>query len=541
MIIQLIGVNSKYIHPANGVFQLVANSNYPVQYFEATIKDSLSDIISKVNPDADLIGLSVYIWNINKIVELIPLIREKCPKAKVFVGGPESYFRSDYFLGQLGVDYLINSEGEESFNELIEFLSNERSINEVSNLFYKDANEIKFTFSKLPDINKIKHDYSLIKDFKNRVCYVESSRGCFFKCSYCMASLETKVRFFDFEKVKKDIKFLVDNGAKTIKFLDRSFNVNKAYMLDILKFLVSIDNNYTVFQFEVVGDLLDDEVINYIIENIRPGYLRFEIGIQSVNEKTTKAVCRVQNFQKLSENIRRIKDYITVHTDLIAGLPYEDLNSFKETFNKSYLIGASELQLGFLKELKGTKISNEKDVHGYKFDKYSPYEVFYNNYISKDELEIIHEAEEGLEKYHNKGNFKKALDYLFNACGLNPFDTFRLLYLNSGSNLRINHDKVALNLYTSLCNNPNIDSKYLLYLIKQDYLEKYNVRPKIWWDNNIARSERNKVYEEFSRVYNLNIDILYNYGKLEKFNDEYYIIIYRKNTQIFTLKYNYQD
>lgn len=535
MKVQLIGINSKYIHPANGVFQLVSNSNYPVTYFEATIKDPLEDILSKIEDDLDLIGLSVYIWNVNKISALIPLIKEKYPNLKILIGGPESYFRSDYFLGELGCDYLINNEGEESFNELLGYLEGRCDIKDVSNLFYKVNNTIKFTYTRLPDITKIKHDYSLIKDFKNRVCYLETSRGCFFKCSYCMASLETKVRFFDNDKVKQEIKYLMDMGAKTIKFLDRSFNVNKKYMLDILNYLVQIDNHYTVFQFEIVGDLLDDEVISFITNNIRPGYLRFEIGIQSVNNSTTKAVCRRQNFEKLSSNIQRIKNNVTIHADLIAGLPFENLESFKQTFNKSYLIFVDELQLGFLKELKGTKISNEKDLHDYVFDSQSPYEVISNKYITPSELAIIHQAEEGLEKYHNKGNFKKTMDYLFNTCKLDPFETFRELYLNSNCNLRINHDQVSLNLFNSLKDKAEVNPEYLLYLIKQDYLEKYNVRPKIWWENNIERSERNELYKQFAMTYNLNIDTLFNYGRLEKYNNEYYLIIYRKTTQIFTL------
>lgn len=535
MKIQLIGINSKYIHPANGIFQIVSNSKYPVNYFEATIKDSNEDIISKIDTSSELIGFSVYIWNINKCSQIIRYIKDNFPKIKILVGGPETYFRSEYFLQELGCDYLINNEGEESFNELIDHLLGKTTINKVSNLFYKSGQEIHYTHFALPDITKINHDYSLIKDFKNRVCYVETSRGCFFKCSYCMASLEDKVRFFDSNQVKKEIKYLMDHGARTIKFLDRSFNVNKKYMLDILKYLVEIDNNETVFQFEIVGDLLDDEVIEYINKFVRPGYLRFEIGIQSVNDKTTKAVCRRQNFEKLSENIQKIKDVVTIHTDLIAGLPFEDLESFKNTFNKSYLIFAHELQLGFLKELKGTKISIEKDKYGYIFDQNSPYEVKSNNFISPNQLEIIHEVEEGLEKYHNKGNFKKTMQYIFNECMLDPFETFRLLYLSSSKNLRRNHDEIAINLYESLKNDDRINAQYLLYLIKQDYLEKYNVRPKIWWDQTINRSERNEIYKLFVSKYSLNIDVLFNYGKLEKYNNEYYLIIYRKTTEVFKL------
>ena len=534
MKIQLIGINSKYIHPAMGVFQLVANSKYPVSYFECTIKDSMSSILDRVDLTADVIGVSIYIWNFLVATELIAKIKLIKPEIKIFVGGPETYYQSDYFLNDLKVDYIINNEAEESFNELIDYLEGNIPVEKVSNLFYKKDDQICFTYSRLPNIKKIKHDYSLIKDFKNRVIYLESSRGCYFKCSYCMASLEKRVRFFDLEQVKKDIVYLLDNGARTIKFLDRSFNVNKDYMLEILKFLASVDNHNCVFQFEIVGDMLDDEVIDYIINNIRPGYLRFEIGIQSTNDITTKAVCRRQNFEKLKENITKLLGVVTIHTDLIAGLPYEDLNSFKKTFNDSYLLNADELQLGFLKELKGTKISVEKQKYKYSFMLEPPYEIFQNMFITHPELQLIHAVEEGLEKYHNKGNFKKTMNYLFFECKLDPFETFRRLYVYNESFINKQHDEVSKNLYLCCKDLEGVDPDFLLYLIKQDYLEKFNVRPKIWWDLDIDRLERNEIYKEVSSKYAMNIDILFNYARIEKYKNQYYIIIYTQKKQIIT-------
>ena len=231
----LIGINSKYIHPAMGVFALVSNSKHPVLYDEFTIKDNKDKIINSIiTKEYDVLGFSVYIWNSNIIKDILQTLKEMNFNKPIFIGGPETYFNIKLYIEQYNVKYVINDEGEDSFNELIDYLDGNINIDQVSNLYYSENNEIKYTFHKKPDINNIKMDLSLIKDFKNRIVYLESSRGCPFKCSYCMASLDDKVRFFPIEKVKSEIKFLLDNNCRTIKFLDRSFNINKDYMLEIL-------------------------------------------------------------------------------------------------------------------------------------------------------------------------------------------------------------------------------------------------------------------------------------------------------------------
>ena len=475
----LVAINSKYIHPAMGVFSLVCNSKYPVAYDEFTIKDKKEKIINSIfEKEYDVLGFSVYIWNSVIVKEIIKDIRKTGFDKPIIVGGPESYYNSDIFIKECGANYVINSEGEESFNELLDYLNNKIRINEVSNLYYLDKDEIKYTYPRLPNIENIKQDLSLIKDFSHRVAYLESSRGCPFKCSYCMASLDSKVRFFPIEKVKKEIKYLLDNNCKTIKFLDRSFNINKEYMLEILKFIKENDNNISVFQFEIVGDLLDKEIIEYINKNLRKGILRFEIGVQSTNDLTTKAVCRRQDFNKLKENVELLKDKVTLHVDLIAGLPYENLESFKNSFNQTYLLMGEELQLGFLKELKGTKISNEKKEHEYTFDNNPPYEIINNKYINEIELDIIKKVESSLEKYHNKGCFKRSLEYLFLENKLDPFETFFMLTNNSNKELKyLNDDESYKYLYDQL--KDKVDSKRFLNIIKLDYLLKNKMKHKI--------------------------------------------------------------
>jgi integrase len=500
----LVAINSKYIHPAMGVFSLVSNSNYPVIYDEFTIKDKKEKIINAIlEKEYDVLGFSVYIWNATLIKEILIDLKNKGFNKPIFIGGPETYFKSELYLKEYNVSYSINNEGEESFNELMDYLSGIISIEEVSNLYYLKDNTLTFTYTKLPDINKIKTDLTLIKDFKNRIVYLESSRGCPFKCSYCMASLEDKVRFFPIEKVKTEIKFLLDNNCRVIKFLDRSFNVNKEYMLDILRFIKDNDNGITVFQFEIVGDLLSKDIIDYINQNIRKGMLRFEIGIQSLNDMTTKAVCRRQDFDKLKTNIQLLKDTVTLHLDLIAGLPYENLSSFKKSFNDSYLLMGEELQLGFLKELKGTKISNEKDDHDYDFDINPPYEIISNKYLNKEELDIIRKVERALEKYHNKGCYKNSMEYLFIKNNLDPFDTFLKLTNQSNKELKyLNDDESFSYLFHTLKDGLNEKTiKDILIVLKM--ILKFGVKNNMLKYNQIEikfpTNHEKKVIEVLSR------------------------------------------
>ena len=399
----ILGINSKYIHPAMGAHQIMVNSEYEIELLEFTIKDQLDIIIKSIlDKQFDLLAISTYIWNIEIIKKLLKSLEEINFNKPILLGGPESSYDALNLLSNYNIDYIIKNEGEESFNKLIQALTTNQSLNNVPNLYYKEESIIKFTFDEEPNILNIKHDYSLIGDLQNRIVYLEASRGCYFRCSYCLASLEKKVRFFDVDMIKEELKYLLDRNTKIIKFLDRSFNVNKAHMLDILSFIKQYDNNYTTFQFEIVGDLLDDEVIDFI-NSMRKDYLRFEVGIQSFNEKTIKSVSRTQNFDKLKSNIEKLKNNAVIHADLIAGLPYENKESFINTFNQAFTLFVHELQLGFLKELKGTIISITKDIHEYVFSDTSPYEVIENKYIKNDELQVIRKIEEMLDIFYNKG------------------------------------------------------------------------------------------------------------------------------------------
>ena len=528
----IIGINSKYIHPAMGAFQIKANTSFNCSVIEITINDDIQNAVAKIqNENFDLLAFSTYIFNIEYTLKLINKLDLNIP---ILLGGPEASYNPD-LLTNKKIDFIIKNEGEESFNELITYLQGLIPITEVSNLYYKDNNKIKFTFDKRPDIKLIKHDLSLISNIKNRIVYLEASRGCYFNCTYCLASLDNKVRFFKLEDTYQELLYLLNNNAKTIKFLDRSFNVNKNHMLDILKFLKENDNNYTTIQFEIVGERLDNDVL-ILIESMREGYLRFEIGIQSFNEKTLKAVKRNQDFTLLKHNIERLRNSQVVHTDLIAGLPYEDLKSFIKTFNETFLLYSQELQLGFLKELKGTLLSQTKENHSFKFEETAPYEIILNKYISKTELNEIRRVEKALDRFYNKGYFKDTIKYIFNNLSFNPYYTFLQLDLfmekqnQTYQNTQI-HDLAIIfnNFLQEKSNNP-----YLDFLIKRDYLKFFKVRPKIYWDYSFTREEKKHIYETFSNHFtNLSIETLYRYGYILNFKNNYFIIIYKNNINTF--------
>lgn len=529
--ILLIGINSKYIHPAMGVFQLYTNTDkekYNLDYFEFTIKDNIEDIINQINNHpSSVISLSCYIWNIEIIKQIIPNINNKI----IILGGPEASFNPNLLYLE-NVNYLIKGEGEESFTELLEYLNNQRNITDVSNLYYLDNNTLKYTYTKLPNLENVKHDLSLIKDFKNRICYVESSRGCFYNCSYCLAATEKPVRFFPIDEVKANILYLLQNNAKVIKFLDRSFNIKKDYINEILSFIKENDNNISTFQFEINGDNLSQDTID-IINSMRPKMIRLEIGIQTTNPDTSKAILRHQNFNKLKENILKIKDNTIIHTDLIAGLPLEDYQSFKKSFNETFLLFTEELQLGTLKELKGTHISKTKQEHDYIFSDTAPFEVIQNKYITKDELDLIRTVEKAVDKFYNYGYFKNTINYLFNELKLNPFDTFLNLMKMIEQIKPLNQfqfDELTRAFYYFLSLDVS-DKEKLLFIIKEDYLTKNKIKPKIWWHPTVTREIRREIYLIFKEKYNLNIDELYKYAHLEKYNNEYLLINYKTFTK----------
>ena len=526
----LVAINSKYIHPAMGLHQIYANSRYIVSLKEFTIKDDIKEIINYINnDDSEVLLLSCYIWNINIIKEILPSIKNKI----ISLGGPEASFYPE-LLREPNVSFITKGEGEDSFNEMMDYLSNKIDISQVSNTYYLDNDNIKYTYDKLPNLDNIKHDLSLINDFNNRICYVESSRGCFYNCTYCLASTEKPVRYFPLDEVISNISFLLKNNAKTIKFLDRSFGIKKDYINGILQFIIDNDNGVSTFQFEVNGDSISSDTLS-LLNKMRKKSIRLEIGIQSTNPRTIKAISRTQNFDKLRSNVLALRDNVVIHTDLIAGLPYEDLSSFKKSFNDAFLLFTEELQLGFLKELKGTVLSLTKELYGYHFMDVGPYEVLSNNFITNNELQEIKKIEKMVDKFYNYGYYKLTMKYLFDDLKLDPYETLLFVYDDMNIDIyKYQIPELTKAFYESL-SKIVADKDELLFVLKEDYLTRLKIKPKIWWCPGVSRAERKDVYNKLSAKYNLDINELYKYGHLEKNKNKYLLVNY-KDRQVYKIE-----
>lgn len=536
MKVLLIGINSKYIHTNLAIRYLKVNCSHPTDILEFTIKDSQEKMIEGIlSNKPDLIALSVYIWNIEIIKELTLKIRQMNSKIKILLGGPEVSYEFQELLLNNNCDYIIRNEGEIAFNQLISSLVNKTDFSNIPNLsyIYKDK-IINHVGCEISNLDSLKNPYKLEDDFKNKIQYIELSRGCPYNCSYCMASLEEKVRFFKLDRVKKDIEYLYAKGAKTFKFLDRTFNLNKSKAFEIYQFIIENDFSNAVFQFEINGDILDEDIMDYLVKHAPENRIRFEIGIQSTNDLVNKSVNRSQKTDKLFDNILKLNNSnIDLHLDLIAGLPYEDYNSFKNTFNESFNLYSKELQLGFLKLLKGTRLYYQTKEFNYTVMDKAPYELVDNMFISKSDLHKIHIAEEMLEIYWNKGFMNRSFKLLTKNLD-SPFDFLLDLgnyYLDNDYSF---HRYQLFEVFKILEDFLNND---FIYELRYDYLKYSKIKPKIYWENTISKNEILRDFYKVNKSYS--IDDLYKYSVVTNYYNDFLICIYKNNTpNIFIHKKN---
>lgn len=516
----LVGINAKYIHPNLAIRLLKKNTTYPVDLKEFTIKDDNKTIINYLS-NYDVIAFSCYIWNIEKIKAILPVLHGKT----IVLGGPEVSYNASYYINNNLADYVIKNEGEEAFHLLLSYLDNKTQLDNIPNLYHKNG----YTFNKLVDISKTKMAYDLLDDVENKIMYIETSRGCPYKCGYCMASLDNKVRFFDIEEIKKQIKNLQERKAKVFKFLDRTFNANKKF-LELIDFIVKTHTKGQSYQFEITGDLLKPEYIDYINKTAPKGLIRFEIGIQSTNYKTNLSVGRIQNNELLFSNIRKIQDanIIDLHLDLIAGLPYEDYKSFEKTFNDVISLRPKELQLGFLKLLHGTKLHKEANNYNYSYQNEAPYEIIENDFISKEDIKNIHITEDTFEMYYNTGIMPNAMNVILDN-EINSFNFFFSLgkTINKPKNLEDKFKQID----DYLINKPYYNIFHKTIII--DYLNYFNVRPKVWWTEKMDKSKKNNLLRILHETNNLTIPLidLYKYSLLIELNDCYILAIYKPNNK----------
>lgn len=530
MKILLVGINAKYIHPSLALYQLKLNATENIEILEFTIKEPIDDIYQAISSNSyDLIGFSCYLWNILIVDELCSLIKKNNPHTKIILGGPEVSYQADYFLKQLPIDFIIRGEGEIPFNMLIKYLKGQVTINEVPSLSYLVGDLVMNNDLIFANLDEIKLAPKMVTNYWNRIIYLESSRGCPYNCSYCCAALEKRVRFFSVDSVLNLLSELMAEKVPTIKFLDRTFNASKKNLFKILN-LIEKKNICTTFQFEIVVDKLDHETLLFL-STLKKKCLRFEIGIQSTNELVNTSVNRSQNMKLLKENIRFISSntLIDLHLDLIAGLPYETKQSFISSFNEVILLFPKELQLGFLKFLRGTDILKIVDSHDYLYETNPPYEIIKNKYLSVEDILEIKIVELILNKFYNDNRFPKTIINCLKEV-LNPYQFFLDLGLFAKHQ---NFDFIRYQPYdlanlfnsflTAYFKGPNNYS----FLLKQDYLSFFKTKPKIWW-NNLTKDRKKELYPLIASIQKeISIDDLYRYSIVVEDNDLVYISIYK--------------
>lgn len=486
MKILLTTLNSKFIHTNLAIRylkQFVKDiDNIDVDIREYTINNDLDYILKDINKNKyDVILFSTYIWNVNDIVKLCHNIKKINPNIKIALGGPEVTYDSDTSMDTYEfVDYILYGEGELVFRDFVSYLKGEVSIENVNGLVYRRNGIVikNKPMELLKNLDLIPSPYeNLDKDeYENRIVYYETSRGCPFNCQYCLSSTIQGLRYFSIDRVKKDLKALIDARVSQIKFIDRTFNANKKFAMEIMEFLMENDNDYTTYHFEVTAHLLTDDMLEFL-STCKEGLFQFEIGVQSTNEKVLEAVGRRDDFKKLSYVVQKIATFRNIHQhlDLIAGLPYEDYSSFENSFNDVFNLGIEHLQLGFLKMIKGTGVRNEADKHEYRYKDYPPYEILYNKYISYNEITKLKDIEEIIEKYYNSKNFVLSMRYIIhNYYKESPFKFFEAFATYFDKNGYFDASQGKNQLYKILLDfyidEVNINIDLFKEILKYDYI-----------------------------------------------------------------------
>ncbi|CAG9620540.1 B12-binding domain-containing radical SAM protein [Sutcliffiella rhizosphaerae] len=504
-------LNAKYIHTNLAIRYLkaYADPEYTIELVEYTIKDPVMNIVADlIQRKADVIGFSCYIWNIEETIKVMSMLKKINPKLILVLGGPEVTYDVSEWLDRLNdVDFIVLGEGEITFKQLLKEIEGERNFASISGLAYREGAEKKISPQRNKvDLKLLPSPYRFDEDvnqLSKRVTYFETSRGCPFSCQFCLSSIEVGVRYFDREKVKEDIRFLMENGAKTIKFVDRTFNISRSYAMEMFRFLIDEHLPGTVFQFEITADIMRPEVIEFLNKEAPAGLFRFEIGVQSTNDATNELVMRKQNFSKLSRTVTMVKDggKIDQHLDLIAGLPEEDYHSFKKTFNDVFAMRPEELQLGFLKMLRGTGLRIRSKDHQYVYMDHAPYEILGNNVLSFDDIIRIKQVEDVLEKYWNDHRMDTTVEHLVTKVFETPFDFFQNFgsFWDKEGWSRIGHQLEDLykRLYAFLKNEDQDTLTVIESLMKYDYLRHQKFKPrKPWWEDRLAKNIRTDLYKQ---------------------------------------------
>lgn len=429
----LTTLNSKFIHSCLSIryLQGYVKDLITVDIEEYTINQSIDYITSEIfKMKPDIIGFSTYIWNLTETLQICEILKMVKPDIKIFLGGPEVSFDSkDIMKDNKFIDFIIYGEGEETFREFIQGeIAGDTNHSDIRGLVYREGDKIVENRPRplMKDLNKIPTLYENIGDeFENKIVYFESSRGCPFGCKFCLSSTIDGVRYFGIERVKEELGNLIKGKVGQVKFVDRTFNANKKYAMEIMNFIMEKDPENMNFHFEVTAHLLDEEMMEFL-SHVKEGLFQFEVGVQSTNDKTIEAVGRTTDFPKLRKITKTIKSYEKIHQylDLIAGLPYEGYESFRKSFNDVYEIRPEKIQLGFLKLLKGSDLRRDEEKYGFKYLNIPPYEIIENNYLSYGEMIKLKAIEELVDRYYNEGYFENSIEYIIKNHYDGPFEFY---------------------------------------------------------------------------------------------------------------------
>ncbi|MBI6019548.1 DUF4080 domain-containing protein [Clostridium perfringens] len=540
MKILLTAINSKYIHSNLAVRYLKAftkDLDFQGDIKEFSINDRVENILEGIIEEKpDVVAFSCYIWNmefVNRLAELIKLVD---PNIEILYGGPEVSYEGKEFLENHEGEYVIVGEGEKTFREFVLYKLGEGKIEDIKGLNYKRDGKV-FENPKRPemDMNELVFPYTYEEDINNKIVYYEASRGCPFKCKYCLSSVMHGVRFLDVERVKKELKYFMERGLKLVKFVDRTFNCNREYTVELLKYL-SEQETETRFHFEVAADLLTEEQIE-ILNNAPKGRFQLEVGVQTTNNEVLHNINRYITYENIKEKVLKVASGKNVmqHLDLIAGLPGEDLESFKKSFNDVHAIRPDEIQLGFLKLLKGSSMREEAEKWGIVYSPYAPYEIIRSKDISYEELLLLKKVEAMVDKYYNSCKFNNVIKFFLNIYE-KPFDFYydlAMFFEEKGNFKRsignVEYYKILLDFYLEKIGGE--DEGLFKEVLKFDYL---CFNKKRWLPDflvrTITKDDEQNIKDSFDR------QMPFKKAHIEKF--ELDIINYIKNGKInFEPKY----
>ena len=420
MKILLAASNAKYIHSNLAVYDLRAFASEYKEHIllgEYTINQTKDEILKEIyRSGAEVVCFSCYIWNISFVRELIFDLKKILPGTAFWVGGPEVSFDAENFLKEMPqVTGVMVGEGEETFLELARYyIEKKGTLADIRGIAFRENGEIFHNgWREVMDLSRVPFAYEQTEDFANRIIYYESSRGCPFSCSYCLSSIDKKLRFRNLELVKKELQFFLDKKVPQVKFVDRTFNCKHDHAMEIWKYILEHDNGVTNFHFEISADLLREEELE-LMSRMRPGLIQLEIGVQSTNPDTIRAIHRNMDLKKLEASVARVKSFgnIHQHLDLIAGLPCEDYESFRRSFEQVYRMKPDQLQLGFLKVLKGSSMYHEAQKYEILYKEKEPYEVLSTAWLSYEDILKLKMVESMVEVYYNSGQFRKTLSWI---------------------------------------------------------------------------------------------------------------------------------